>query len=265
MITTRPKLVPVRTRKANHTNPIGSKTMSKKTILAVTIATILSTGITASGMTSVFAADNSMSDKAPAKEQVTGQKSDHMTKTVGQDLIKVSDDALISMRDVHNARLAIFNGEPVRAQTYVDAAVTRVDAAVEDADKYALDIKAPKAEDRYVPVDASLTILDDYKPTGDKSNASARSSAKARHIAKANAHLRKGERKEAIETLKLGEIDVAVSTELIPVKFAREHITEAAKLIGDGKYYEANLALKAVDDAAVYQTFAIDATPKAKD
>ena len=59
-------------------------------------------------------------------------------------------------------------------------------------------------------------------------------------------------------------MDVAVSAELVPVRFAREQLSQAAKLIGEGKYYEANLALKAVDDAAIFQTLAIDTTPKAK-
>ncbi|MCG6860682.1 MAG: YfdX family protein, partial [Chromatiaceae bacterium] len=69
---------------------------------------------------------------------------------------------------------------------------------------------------------------------------------------------------DAIEALKLAEIDVAVTASMIPVKFAKEHIDQAAKLVGERKYYEANLALKAVDDEVVVQTFAIDAVPKVK-
>jgi ABC-type amino acid transport substrate-binding protein len=223
--------------------------MTKKQLLAAAIAATLSSGMIATGTTSVFAADNPpASTEAAAKDQATNKAED-------KDFMKVSEDALMSMRNLHSARLAIFNGLPERAQTYVDAAVTRIGMTVKDADKYALDTKAPKADDSYVPFDASLTVMDTFEPTAEN----------AKHIAKANEHLHKGEKKEALEALKSGEIDVAVTTSLVPVKFAKEHIDEAAKLVGEGKYYEANLALKAVDDAVVVETFAIDAVPKTKE
>jgi hypothetical protein len=242
--------------------------MTKKKILVAAIAATLSTGMLASGMTSVFAADNPLaSTEAPAKEQAPSAtpapeksaseapaKEQATNEAAEKDLVKVSEDALMSMRNLHSARLAIFNGQPERAQTFIDAAVTRIGATGKDAEKYALDTKAPKTDDRYVPFDASLTVLDTIEP----------SEAKAKHIAKANEHLHKGEKKEALEVLKLGEINVAVTTRMVPVELAKAHIEQAAKLIGEGKYYEANLVLKAVDDAVVVETFAIDALPKVK-
>jgi ABC-type amino acid transport substrate-binding protein len=222
--------------------------MIKKQLLAAAIAATLSTAMIASGTTSVFAAeDPSASAEASAKDQATNDAAE-------EDFVKVSEDALVSMRDLSGARLAIFNGQPEGARTYVDAAVTRIGAAVQDADKFALDTKAPKADDSYVPFDANLTVLHAFEPTAEK----------AKHIAKANEHLHKGEKQDAMEALKLGEIDVAVTTSLVPVKFAKEHIDQAAKLVGEHKYYEANLALKAVEDAVVVETYAIDAVPKTK-
>jgi hypothetical protein len=222
--------------------------MTKKRLLAAAIAATLSTGMIAAGTTSVFGADDPpASTAASAKDQTTN-------KAEEKDFMKVSEDALMSMRNLHSARLAIFNGLPERAQTFADAAETRIGMTVKDADKYALDTKAPKEDDSYVPFDASLTVMDTFKPTAEN----------AKHIAKANEHLHKGEKKEALDALKSGEIDVAVTTSMVPVQFAKEHIDEAAKLIGEGKYYEANLALKAVDDAVVIDTFAIDAVPKTK-
>jgi ABC-type amino acid transport substrate-binding protein len=222
--------------------------MIKKQLLAAAIAAALSTGIVAFGITPVSAADDSPTTaEASAKDQVKNEEAE-------KDFVKVSEDAMVSMRDLHGARLAIFNGQPERTRTYLDAAVTRIGAAVKDADQYALDTKAPKADDSYVPFDANLTVLDTFEPTAEK----------AKHIAKANEHLRKGKKKEALEALKLGEIDVAITTSLVPVKFAKEHIDQAAKLVGEHKYYEANLALKAVDDASVVETYATDAVPKKK-
>lgn len=222
--------------------------MIKKQLLATAIATTLSAGMIGYGTTTVFAAEDvPATAEAPAKDQTTNEQTE-------KDFVKVSEDALMSMRDLHGARLAIFNGQPERARTFVDAAVARIGAAVQDAEKFALDTKAPKADDSYVPFDASLTVLNDFEPTAENE----------KHIAKANEHLHKGEQKDAIEALKLAEIDVAVTASMIPVKFAKEHIDQAAKLVGERKYYEANLALKAVDDEVVVQTFAIDAVPKVK-
>lgn len=39
---------------------------------------------------------------------------------------------------------------------------------------------------------------------------------------------------------------------------------DATKMIGEGKYYEANLALKAAEDSVVIETYAIDAVPQRK-
>lgn len=222
--------------------------MIKKQILAAAVAATLSTGMIASMATSAFAAEKTpTATQAPAKDQAA--------KSVAEkDFVKVSKDALTSMHDVHGARLAIFNGQPEQARTYVDAAESRMDAAVKDADKFALDTKAPKSNDNYVPFDASLTVLNSFEPTPEN----------AKHIEKANAQLHQGKKKEAIESLKLAEIDVAVTTSMVPVKFAKENIDQAAKFVAEHKYYEANLALKAVDDAILVETYAVDSVPKTK-
>lgn len=221
--------------------------MNKKSILAAAVAAVLSTSLVVGGINNVMASDKTVSSEQQAQTQQIEKKQQ------AADLLKVSHDALLSMRDLHAARLALFNGDPSQARTFVDAASTRIDAAVAAGEQYAVDVKAPKADDQYVPFNADLSVLDTYLPTQEKSD----------HIDKANQQLSKGEREKALETLKLGEVNVAISTNLIPVKFAQEHINMAAKLITQGKFYEANLALKAVDDATMIQTVALDATPKA--
>jgi len=225
----------------------------KKKLLAATLAAALSTGMVVSGMTPVYAAGTTTATtEAAAKD-----------KAAEREFIKVSEETLKSMRNLNGARLAIFNGQPDRAKTYVDDAKTSIAAAVTDADKYALEVhpehvkkehKENMKKDQYVPFDAALTVANEFVPTKEK----------AAHIAKANEHLKNGEKKKAMEELKLGEIDVAVSASMVPVEFAKAHIDDAAKLIGEHKYYEANLALKAVDDAVVVETYAVDAVPAPK-
>lgn len=222
--------------------------MSKKPLMAMAVAGALSTALLASGMAPVFAADN------PTQGEVAKAQTKAMDKTAKEDFLKVSEDAQMTMRNLRGARLAIFNGMTEEAQTYLDAAVSRSAATVKDADKFAADSKQPAKDDEYVPFDATLTVADTFVPTEQK----------IKHIAKANEHLRKGEKKEALEVLQLGGVDVAVSTKLVPAKLAQSHISQADKLVSEGKYYEANLALKAVEDAVVIETVAIDAAPKDK-
>jgi hypothetical protein len=219
--------------------------MIKKKLTTAALLAVISTGLAATTMTPVFAAEI----QHKAAEKSTEQKK------ADQDLIKVSDDALMTMRNVGGARLAIFNGVPDKAQVYADAAVTRATAALKDADKYALDIKASKNNDqKYLPFNAGLTVAETLKPSKEK----------LEHITKANMHLHKGETKQAIETLKVAGIDVALNTELLPIQSAKTRIEDAAKLIGEGKYYEANLALKAVEDSVITEVFNTDSIPKTK-
>lgn len=198
---------------------------------------------------------------APSNNQANNQaaattpqaKSAENDQKTEKDWLKVSDDAMTSMYDLNRARHAIFNGNPAQARTFLDAAVTRIDAASKDAQQYALDVKAPRPGDQYVPFNTSLTVLDTIKPTD----------AKAEHLAKANDHLQKGEKQKAMEELQISEVDAAITTSLIPVNFAKAQITQAAELAKKGQYYEANLALKAVDDSVLMQVFDLDNLPKA--
>jgi hypothetical protein len=219
--------------------------MFKKKLTTAALLAVITTGLAATALTPVVAAEL----QHQAAEKTTEQKK------ADQDLIKVSDDALLTMRNVGGARLAIFNGSPDKAQVYADAAVTRAAAALKDADKYALDIKASKKDgQQYLPFNAGLTVAETLQPTKEK----------LEHITKANMHLHKGETKQAMETLKVAGIDVALNTELLPIQSAKTHIDDAAKLIGEGKYYEANLALKAVEDSVITEVFNTDAIPQNK-
>lgn len=219
--------------------------MNKKSLLATAVVATLSTGMVTSAMSPVFAAEGQAKDAATQKQQQAEE----------QDFIKVSEDALMTMHSVRGARLALFNGMPDKARDFTDNAATRLAATMKDADKYALDIKASaKDGDDYVPFDANLAVAETVVASEEKRKV----------IAKANEHLHKGETKKAVEVLKLGAIDVGLTTHLIPLKVAKAHIADAAKLIGEHRYYEANIALKAVEDAVVTESFEIDSVPALK-
>jgi hypothetical protein len=223
--------------------------MKKKALLPAAIAAAVSTGFITTGVMGAMAANTQTQEISAKTAEQTA------SKAAEKDLVKVSNDAMMVMRSLRGARFAIFDGQPDEARKDVDAAVTEIANTVRDADKFAVDTKAPaRKNDTYVPYDAALTVADTFVPTAESKQ----------HIAKANEHLHKGEKKQALEALKLGKVDLAFTTWLIPVKFAQHHINDAAKLISDGKYYEANLALKAVGDAVVIETLGVDEVPKTK-
>lgn len=214
--------------------------MSKKRILATSIAMLLSTGLIAVGAGSAFAGDEGAGAGAQAGQEAAKSEMER---------VKVSEDTMLSMRYVNNARLALFNGQLETARTDIDAALTRIDVAVNEAEQYAMDVKAPKQDDWHVPFDTRIAMLDVYERDDAKADAP---SGKTAH------HGSQGKKDQGDETLKLDEVDLAVSTGLVPVKFAKQQIVDASSLLEKGDYFKANLALKAIDDAILIQTIAAD-------
>lgn len=222
--------------------------MNRKSILSMAIVATFTTGLLAAGAPLASAAE-----KSPATTKSTKQ----VETTQDKDAIKVSEDAAITMRNVHRARIALFDGQPQAAQTLVDAAVTRVKATMKDANKYAVDIKdktKAKAGDTYVPFGTLFSLDEGFIPTNGKS----------KHIAKVGPHPRKGEKQNSQDSLELAGVGVDFTTQLVPVKLAEQHIQAASKLVNDGKYYQANLALKAVEDAVVMESVADFGTPSSQ-
>jgi len=218
--------------------------MNKRHILPTTIAIVLSTGIVAAGIGQVFAGDH-----ASNNGKKTGENAAPDTAMKPSEQVKVSEDTMLSMQDINEARLALFNGQLETARIEVDAALTRINSAVDEAEQYAVDVKAPHQDDLYVPFDTSVTLADTYEPNDVKADA-----AKVQ----ARKHMHKGAESDATDKFKLSEVDFAVSAGLVPVKFAQQQVVDASKLIDKGDYYEANLALKAVDDAVIVQTVSVD-------
>ncbi|MEE4014824.1 YfdX family protein [Roseibium sp. FZY0029] len=167
-------------------------------------------------------------------------------------ILKTVDDAYKAVREVRAARIAIFNGQPDQATSFVTSAQKDFEAAQAAMDTYAIkDKKTPKEGDSYLPFDSSLSLAEGFVPTQDKQET----------LLKANEHLAKGESRKAAEILKLANVDVTVSAALVPAKTGLAHVSDAAKLIGEKKYYEANLALKAVEDSIVVENYSVDAVP----
>lgn len=181
---------------------------------------------------------------------------------------KLSVQGANAIHDVRLARLAIFQGQINKAKTYTDDAEAAIAKAQTD------DAVFVKAESelrppsnmahsstgptpstnpiRWIPVDGSMTLGEDFVVTPEKSAS----------VAKASEQLKKGQKEKAMEALKLANIDVNLVLKVAPLEKTRSGIREAALLMRAAKYYEANQALKGVEDGMRYDIETVQDAPK---
>ena len=166
--------------------------------------------------------------------------------------IRTVDDAFRALREVRAARIAIFNGSPEAASELVSAASKDLQAAQMSAKDFAVATsKGNQSGDSYLPVDMSISLAEGFVATEEKSD----------KLKAANAHMMKGETKKAAEVLKLANIDVSVAAALIPANASVGHAKDAERLIAEKRFYEANLALKAIKDSVVVESYGVDSLP----
>lgn len=170
-------------------------------------------------------------------------------------LMKRSDDGFKSMRDIRAARLAIFNGRTDAAGNSIDTAIADLDKTKVDAKSFEGRSNSARGAQDWVPIDASLDIADNFVPTKEKTQ----------HIAKANEHFKAGDKQKAVEALKLADIDVNYTRVMMPLATTQDHVKAAKSLMGEKKYFEANLALKAAEDGLVVDSVALVEVPKSGD
>jgi hypothetical protein len=166
-------------------------------------------------------------------------------------LVKVSKDGFVAMRAVRDARVAIFDGRPDEAKSLVADAETALADAEKNAPEYTVKAEFKQGdkattEERsgkvdWVPFDANLALVDNFVMTPEKRG----------HIQKANEHIAAGDTKKAVDELKQGEVDINFVTYLMPLQATKRYVDQANTLLADGKYYEANLALKAAEDGTI--------------
>jgi hypothetical protein len=189
--------------------------------------------------------------------------------TADQDASRLSKDGYEAIRDISQARLAIFNGQPSKAKVFTNDAQAAFAKAEKDNTvftKAEADLKAPSGKAQpgsgatasttpttWIPVDGSMTLSEDYVDTP----------AKSAGVAKANQQFKAGDHKSAMETLKLADINVSFVSEVAPVDKTMAGIKQADQLIDAGKYYEANQALKGVEDGYRFDVSDVEAGPKA--
>jgi hypothetical protein len=230
--------------------------MKRKNLMAAALTTVLTAGPVLAFTHNALAAEKAADAKT---QQEAGDKAE---------LIRLSRDANLTMRDVRGARLALFDGMTDEAQTYLDAAVSRVAEALEEAEDYAVNKGDAADADLLVPFDASVAFAEvlDKAPADAKAQAEEATDANAapppaKHgqLARVNRDLMQGETAKAMDDLEVAQEDVLLSASVVPMKLAKAQIEKASSLMADGKYYEAGLALKRIEDAVLINTVVLAA------
>ena len=190
-------------------------------------------------------------------------------KTADKDFGKLSVDGVKAFRDVQAARLAIFNGEPDRAKTYLadaqgalgrakgdDTVFMKAEAELKTApgDKQSEGATSDQAKAKvaWIPVDGQMAVDEDYTDSSAKTAEAAKPDAKDQG-SKATAG--------RSDPLKLADLDVDFTAEVLPLQATIGQVNDAAELAGQNKFYEASLKLKAVEDSARFDTVVVNATP----
>jgi len=213
-----------------------------------------------------------------ATAQDSSQPISSQQKMADKDFSKLSAEGTRAFQDLTLSRLAIFDGRIDDAKKFVHEADTDFNKAKSDETvftKAEADLKAPgdqsnqhkgtvspgpnanSADDMHkqvawLPVDATVTIDEDYKL----------SRAKTAAVGEANESLKNGDRKGALEKLKLADIDTNIILGVVPVEKTINDVHQAAQLIDSGKYYEGSQMLKQVQDNEHFDVADVMGMPK---
>jgi hypothetical protein len=221
---------------------------NKALIAAFTATALIATGV-------------ARAENQPASNQ---QKLTPQQISADKDFGKVSADGASGFQDLSLTRLAIYDGRVDDAKKFITQAVAAFNKAKADEtvfNKAEAALKPPIAKDAaennsaasaeppdasktartekaiaWLPVDGSIVIDEDYTAK----------TAKTAAVAEANKSLKAGDRKAALEKLKLADVKVVVIVGVLPLEETINKVAQAANLINEGKYYEASQELRQV-------------------
>ncbi|HGW1984037.1 TPA: YfdX family protein [Escherichia coli] len=193
--------------------------------------------LAASLAASVAVADTKTQDTSAAHHPV-----------VTSEKMKMEQRGINIMRDIQYARLTLFSGDTEGTVKLINDAnklLTSEDTTW--AQLVRKDKKTPQEGDVYVIINSQLTLAEDFTATPEKQKA----------IDEANKKLDKGDKKGAIEKLQLAGINISETQWLMPLKQTQQKVKSAQSLMAEGKYYEANLALKGAEDGTIMDTVSL--------
>lgn len=226
-----------------------TRTVLSMSAIAVATSIAFSTGIQA------YAAE-----KAAAPSVVQAQPN----KTEENALLRFSQAGRDAMDNINIARMHIIDGQPELATAELKNAQTSLLTAKAEAPTYVGTTKvmvqgkqvgeeSTNIKAGLVPITSDIVLAENFKIT-----------EKHRTIlSRAKELFAKGDRKGAVETLKLGDVDIAVNRVWMPLSSTEKLLDQAISQAAKKDYYAANLTLKSIHDNLRLDTVTYDATPTA--
>ncbi len=216
---------------------------TKNKLLAATMATLMATTMVSGP--AAYAAD-SVETAAAADATATAP---YQTQ---QGMLKTADEALATLTNARQARLALLDNKIDVAKTHVSDATKAL--AEGESDLKALrvaDNEKADAKPEYLPFDISMSLSESFKAS--KENEAA--------LEKASGLMKAGDKDAAVDVLRVASIDVNITAALLPEEISMEHLKAAADMIEKTDYFAANLALKEIEDSVLVRTYNINAIP----
>jgi|GEM_PF-3321496 len=209
-----------------------------------------------------WAASNG-SDATPAATPAAAAPS----TTVRHDFTKLSHAGTQMMVDIDLARAALFDGHTQLAAKKIKQAQLAMRHAQKDNTafwKAESDLAPVPGHEKpaqpdttvkaWLPVGGGVEVVDDYK---------ALTPAKAKAVENANAKLKKGDEKGAVQQLKLANVNIISSVELVPLDATVASVNEASGLMDAEKYYEAGQVMRHIQDSVRVASLDVDTKPPA--
>lgn len=161
--------------------------------------------------------------------------------------IKIPGHAKSVLADTRAARVALFEGQTDAAIDLVRKALDTFDAGVAD---YAVELDDDAGFG--IPVDSSVEFNEGFQPT----------EANAKVINQAGQLAQKGDSQAAVKTMVEGGIELDFKYAMLPVAPTVVSLNNALDDLQDGSFYEANIALKAIETSLVIEDYGVADTPK---
>ena len=225
------------------------------------LAAAIALALAGAGGAYSFAEGTAPTANAPAKaDQAAGQAPTEVIENVAggaseQQELKMSDEGLGAVRDIHLARMALNDGYTDQAKKLLTEAqgllgkVKKLDSPVTVSTQVEVGGKVVRSEKNVVtpdliPIASELQVIEDFSAQP----------AKAEAVKKAKEHLANDRRQDAIDELKVAEVGLISQDVSMPLSETAGWVKTALELLDSGKLHEANLELKKVSDGLVRET-----------
>lgn len=190
---------------------------------------------------------------APLAGIATAQAAKSTTSTVADQqptMLRASAEAMNGMQYLHEARMALFDGETDAGRKLVQTALDAFQGDIAAWEVAGTD--TANADYKLVPIQTSLKVTEGFVLTDAHKPA----------LTVAGEAIGSGDQQGALQALVEASIDASLQAALLPVDETVTRLNSALSEIDAGKFYEANLTLKSIEQSVVIETYGAGQIPQ---